>query len=283
MRWLCLLLLIAACKGAPEPEAAQEASDGAPAAEARAVPDKVDFVAATNDGRTAMFVPAPTEFEAVLKANAPGTDIKSMVPSGSRSLEGLSKPLIALETGTRITATLLTADGNDRPALVARAKTAREGLVALNAGDKALKEIDSFVADVESGTLKDAELTPALDVLSERIHDALAEQVDPETSTLVQAGGWVQGAHILARALRKQGDISPDAAALFHQASLVHHFEGFLKASDAARAGDPRLATVIEKIGELRWLAGQDPITAEQVTEIERLTAEIIAAFRQAN
>jgi hypothetical protein len=282
MRWLCLILLLAACKGPAEaPHDHDHGHDHGVEEPAREVPDKVDFKAVTNEGRTAMFVPAPTEFEAVLKANAPGADLKSMVPSGTRSLEGLSRPLIALETGTRITAALLTADPTDKAALVVRTKAAREGLVALQAGEGALKEVDAFLADLESGRLTGAELTPALDVLSERIHDALATNADAETATLVQAGGWVQGAHLLAQALGR-GEITPDAAALFSQGSLVHHFEFFLKASDAGRAGDPRVATVIEKIGELRWIAGQDPITAEHVKQIERLTGEIIGAFRQA-
>lgn len=274
-----LLLLLTACSAGTTPEPAAPAE---PSPEARAIPDKVDFAAVSNTGRTAMFVPAPTEFEAVLRANAPGADLKSMVPAGTHALEGLSRPLLALETGTRITAVLLTADGSDTPALITRMKHAREGLVALKAGPAVLQEVDSFVADVESGALKPAELTPALDVLSERIHDELNTHTDPATATLVQAGGWVQGAHLLARALRK-GTVGPDAAMLFSQASLVHHFEQFLKASDPARAGDPRVSTVIEKISELRWIAGQDPITGDHVQEVERLTGEIIAAFRQAS
>ncbi len=278
MRHLLLLslVLLVACKG----DAPAEAPAATPEP-AREAPGKIDIEAVTNDGRTAMFVPAPSEFEAVLAANVPGADLKSLVPSGTRPLEGLSRPLLALETGTRITAVLLTADAGDRPALVARMKAAREGLVALQAGDAVLGEIDVFIADVESGALTADELTPALDVLSERIHDALDTRADRSTATLVQAGGWVMGAHLLARALGK-GEVTPDAAALFHQASLVYHFEGFLKNSDPARAGDPRLKTVIERIEELRWIAGQDEITAQQIKDIERLTGEIIAAFRQA-
>ncbi len=290
MRHLLPLLplsLLLACSGpAPAPEApeVEESPAAAPAsasADAQAVPQKIDLEAVANEGRTAMFVPAPSEFEAVLAANAAGLDLKSLVPSGTRSLAGLSKPLLALETGTRITAVLLTADAGDRPGLVARLGAAREGLVALAAGDAVLQEIDAFTADVQGGTLESRELTPALDVLSERIHDALHENTDRNTATLVQAGGWVQGAHLLARALGR-GELTPDAAALFHQASLVHHFELFLKASDPARAGDPRLNTVIERMGELRWLAGQEALTQEQVRDIQRLTGEIIAAFRQA-
>ena len=279
-RLLPLLLLLAACKGPPT-DAQVPGSEPAPAA-AQQVPDKIDFMAVSNDGRTAMFVPAPTEFEAVLAANAPGLDLKSMVPSGTRPLAGLSRPLLALETGTRITAVLLTADREDRAGLVTRLKAAREGLVALDAGEAVLKQVDAFVADVESGSLQASELLPALDVLSERIHAELDEHADRTTATLVQAGGWVQGAHLLARALSR-GKLSPDAAALFHQGSLVHHFEFFLKASDPARAGDPVVLGVIEKIGELRWLAGQETLTAAQVKEIEVLTGEFIASFRQAH
>ena len=279
MRGLIILsALLFACSSAPAPEPPEPPA--APATD-QPVPDKIDFETSVNTGRTAMFVPAPTEFEAVLAKNAPGARLAAKLEGPPVTLTGLSKPLLALETGTRINNALVTAQDGDRAGLVKRVGYAKEGLLALSASAAVIAEVDSFVADLSSGALSDAELVPSLDVLAESIQDGLIEGQDTNTSILVQAGGWVQGAHLLARALEGR-EITDDAGALFHQASLVNHFIVFLQLSGPGRAGDPQIATVVEKMYELRELAGQEPVTAEHVSRIGTLTAEIMAAFRGA-
>ncbi len=277
MRFLLILsALLFACSSEPAPEAPAPAAAADPS---QPVPEKIDFEASVNTGRTAMFVPAPTEFEAVLAANAPGAKLGAALQTGPVTLTGMSKPLLALETGTRINNALVTAKDGDRSGLAKRIGHAKEGLIALQAAPAVLAEVDSFVVDLNSGALSDTELVPALDVLAESIQDGLIEGRDNNTSTLVQAGGWVQGAHLLAKALEGR-EITPDAGALFHQSSLVNHFIVFLQLSGPGRSGDPQVLKVIAQMEELREIAGQDPINGEQVARIASLTGEIMVAFR---
>jgi len=157
-------------------------------------------------------------------------------------------------------------------------KKAREGLVALGSPDDLVKDVDRVLADFEKDVLSSAELGPALDVLAEQIQDDLAEQADPAVGTLVQAGGWVQGVHLLSTALA-DGGISGDAAALLHQPTVLAHFTAFLKQSDAGRSGDPDVVAVIGEMEKMARIAGKESLTTEDVKGVAAHTAAILAWF----
>jgi len=278
-RLLLSLLLLAACSK-PAPDAPAN-PDGAfapsAAAEEQKPPGKIDFQAATNTGRAAMFVPAPTEFQAALKASASTLDLRAGGEASARTLLGKNKPMLALETGTRITAVVMSTGKDPKDVVLARMASAREGLSALQSPPKVVAKVDEVIADYREGRLESGELTASLDVLAETIHDGLSE-ADQQTATLVQAGGWVQGAHLLAKALEAAGQAG-DGAQLLRQPSLVNHFQAFLRNSDPGRAEDPTVVKVLGSMDELREIAGQDVIDEAMVRRIVVLTGGIISQF----
>ena len=146
----------------------------------------------------------------------------------------LARHIVAFEPGHCHTVVVRIADTGAKDAVLGRMKAAREGLVALKVSDEVMSETDKVIADYEAGTISGAEATPALDVLAGRIQDQLGASADKTTATLVQAGGWLQGAHLLSSALAESGQ-GGDAAALLHQPTVVAHFTQFLK---TAGAGD---------------------------------------------
>ena len=253
---------------APEPEVAA----------AEDVPMKIDIAAVKNEARTAMFVPAPTEFQAALKASAPDVDIRKLVKDSGRTLEGKNTAVLALETGVRISNVLMSVHTRDKAAIIARMKSAREGLVALKAPGGVIKEVDRVIADYGSGSLTDDELGPVFDVLAERINDDLQRMTDSNTATLVQAGGWVQGANLLSTALSSAG-ITGEAAALLHQPTVLDYFLRFLKESGPARAGDPQVTAVITEMEAMKAIASKAELGAADVKAVASHTSNILAKF----
>ena len=242
------------------------------------IPDKIDLAAVRDTARTAMFVPAPTEFQAALKASAPDVDIRKLVKDSDRKLEGKQPALVALETGVRISNVLMSIHTGDKGKILARMKSASEGLAALKAPGSVTSEINQLIADYEGDTLTSAELGPAFDVLAERINDDLQTKTDPATATLVQAGGWVQGANLLSKALVAAG-VTGEAAALLHQPTVLAHFLDFLKKSDPARAGDPNVTAVIQEMEAMQAIAGKDELSADDVKAVATHTGNILAKF----
>jgi hypothetical protein len=270
---LAVLLFVPACSG--DSSSSSDAPAPAPAAQEPEGLTKIDIAAVRETARMAMFVPAPSEFQAALKATGVAIDIRPGVADSPRDLAGKGPALVALETGVRLANVLLTADSGDKAAVLARMRAAREGLAALKASDEVMSETDKVIADFDAGIISGAEATPALDVLARRIQAQLASSSDPSIATLVQAGGWVQGAHLLSTALAESKQAG-DAAALLHQPTVVAHFISFLR---KAGEGDAAVAAVLGPMEELGVLAAKDDLNVDDMARASELTASILKSF----
>jgi hypothetical protein len=272
------LLIFAACSGdssSPSSETAPASQESDPALNEDAGVTKIDINAVRDTARMAMFVPAPSEFQAALKATGFTIDLKGGVVDEPRDLAGKNTAIVALETGVRLANVLLTADSADKAVVLSRMNSARAGLAALKASAEVLAETDKLIADIKAGTISGAEATPALDVLAGRIQDQLSGSADKTTATLVEAGGWVQGAHLLSTALA-QAKQAGDAAALLHQPTVVEHFSAFLR---QAGEGDAAVKSVLGPMDELGKLAAKTELTVDDMTRASELTAAILKAF----
>jgi hypothetical protein len=225
-----------------------------------------------------MFVPAPTEFQAALDASKAGLDIRKLVPAEDRDLTGKKAEILALETGVRVGKLLMTVQGGDKAAINKRMSAAREGLVSLNAPPELLADVDKLLKDYESGVLSTKELGPAMDLLSEKIQDQLNEKLGPTIATLVQAGGWLQGANLLATGLSSK-NLTGDSAALLHQPTVLQFFMDFLKNSDPARAGDPDVGAVIQEMEKMALIAAKADLSGDDVKAVAGHTSAILARF----
>ena len=264
---------------APTPDAPlAEAADASADAGADAEPaTKIDFEAAKSRGKTAMFVPAPTEFQAALKASGADIDLTKLATGSTRSIEGKSKQIVALETGVRVADLLLTAQTGDQAAILARIASAREGLGALGGDPAVLKRVDDLKADFESGVLVADGLGGQLDILARDIQADLEKTVGKDIATLVQAGGWVEGVSLLSGALGASANA--DAMALLHQPSVLAHFLSFLKDSAPARAGDASVGAVVSEMEKMAAIAAKDVLSAEDVSALNGHTKAILATF----
>ncbi len=278
-----LLLLGTACGGGSTGDAGGEPAPADPPAVADAPADtpdastKIDFQAAKSRGKTAMFVPAPSEFQAALAASGVKLDLQSLIGPAA-SLDGKSKPVVALETGRRIANVLLSARGGTKEAVAANMKGAREGLAALGAPEDLMADVDKVIADYEAGTISNAELAPSMDLLNQRVQTSLDSGAGEEVSTLVRAGGWVQGVHLLAKGLSAAGQAG-DGAALLHQPSVLAHFTEFIKNSSAAKAQDPDVLAVIAELEALSGVAAKETLAVDDLNIVAEHTGNILARF----
>ena len=281
-----LLLLSAGCGGgstgdggAPPPTDppggdAGGAEGPAPVADAGS---KIDFQAAVSRGKTAMFVPAPSEFQAALSAANVGVDLAAGV-GALGNLEGKSKPVVALETGRRIASVLMSSKGAEKAVVSAQMNAARDGLAALGAPNDLLADVDKVVGDYAAGTISNEELAPSMDLLNQRVQTALDSGAGEEIATLVQAGGWVQGVHLLSTALANAGQAG-DAAALLHQPSVLSHFTEFIKGSSAAKAQDADVLAVIAELEAMSGIANKAELSVDDLKAVSTHTGNILARF----
>jgi len=238
---------------------------------------KIDFAAASSRGKTAMFVPAPSEFQIALAAAEVDAKLGGRLGNPG-TIDGKSKPVVALETGRRVANVLLAVNDGAKDDVVGRMNSARDGLKALGAGEDVLGEVNKLIADYEAGTVGNDELPPAMDILNQKIQSSLRAGAGEEVATLVQAGGWVQGVHLLSSVLA-EGEANADQAALVHQPSVLTYFSDFIKNSSAAKAGDEDVVIVIGELDGMAEIAKKDALTKEDLAAVAERTGNIIARF----
>jgi hypothetical protein len=269
--------LLAACPAkeqpAPTPAPSPEAT---PAAGAPDASTKIDIEAARARGKTAMFVPAPSEFQAALKASAPDIKLASSTMVEMKALDGKARPMIALETGRRMAWVLLAVADEDKGKTLTALRGSRDGLKALGAGDDVLGDVDKLIADYEGDKVTTKELAPTMDLLAGKLQDSLEQGAGKDVATLVEAGGWVQGVNLLATALAAKG-LTGDAAALLHQPTVLAYFLQFIKDSAAAKSNDEAVMAVITEMDKLTGIAGKADLTVEDLNAVAGHTAAILA------
>ncbi len=276
-------LTLTACGGGDKPADPTPAPETAPTVEATSdtaagAPKSIDIQTARSRAKTAMFVPAPSEFQAAIKASNVQLDWKALITDGDKPLEGRSKPMLALETGRRFANLLLTVNDGEKSVVEGRVKAARDALNALGAPVDVLADIDKVATDYSAGSLSQAELTSTLDLLSRRVQVEIERGVGAEVSTLVQAGGWVQAVYVLASGLEKAG-VAGDAAALMRQPTVLHYFMDFIRTSAPAQGKDPEVLAVLAEMEKLDAVASKPELNVDDVKAIAAATRAIVAKF----
>jgi len=273
-----VLSFVGACGGPAETPAPSQPTPAPAEAAPDLPPQKIDIASVRARGKTAMFVPAPSEFQAALKASGVDSQLSSLITVDNRSIEGKAKAVVALVAGVRVTNVLLAVPTAEKAVAVEHLKSARTALGALELSEKLLGDLDKALADFESGQLAAAEISAMMDVYAGQIQKDLAASAGEQIATLVKAGGWVQGANLIAKTLVEQQKTG-DAAALLRQPSLLMFFLDFIKGTPDAKAGDTAVSAVIGEMEQMMALAQKDVLTAEDVSQIASHTDAILAQF----
>lgn len=278
---VAMVSLAGACGGPAETPApsAPSAPEAAPEEAAPELPpQKIDIASVRARAKTAMFVPAPSEFEAALKASGVDSQLSKLITVDSRSIDGKAKAVVALVAGVRVTNVLLALPTAEKSLALEHLKSARIALGALELSEALLSDLDKALADFESGQLAAAEISAMMDIYAGQIQSDLKDSAGEQIATLVKAGGWVQGANLIAKTLGEQ-QTTGDAAALLRQPSLLMFFLDFIKDTPDAKSGDKAVLAVIDQMEQMMAVAQKDVLTAADVGMIAAHTDEILAQF----
>jgi hypothetical protein len=273
--------MVVACGGpaeTPAPSQPEEAEAADEEARPAVPPQKIDIASVRVRAKTAMFVPAPSEFQAALKASGVDAQLSALITVDNRSIEGKAKAVVALVAGVRVTNVLLAVPTAEKAVALEHLKSARTALGALELSEKLLANLDKAMADFESGRLAAAEISSMMDVYAGQIQKDLQDSAGEQIATLVQAGGWVQGANLIAKTLSEKQEIG-DAAALLRQPSLLRFFLDFIKGTPDAKSGDASVVAVIGEMEQMLALTQKDVLTSEDVAQIALHTDNILAQF----
>lgn len=277
MRRLALLslLTLAACFGETEPPAeAPEAQAQAPATEPQAEAPS-NTVDAKAEARA--LSPSPLSLDRAVRTAGLETALASLVPDRSFTMTEGSTDLAAVRTGVVLADAILGGEAAEKDLFLRRLKESRAGMVRLGMkdGQGVLNEVDGFIAAVENDTASRADFIESLDAL-------IAMKVPEEswapgdtTGPLLQAGAWLAGTNLVARAVVADKNAGA-AGTLLHEEGVADYFIQYVRKEGSDKAPDAIVAELTRTLEELKGVASKPTLGVEDAQAVVNATERLL-------
>jgi hypothetical protein len=272
---LAAIVALAGCGGGET--AAPPAADTDKAAATPDAPPKLSPDELAAGSQNIALVPSVIETQSALEAAGIGTKLSDLLTERKFDMKNENKDNVAVRTGVVIADLLLTVKTAPKEKLVEQLEQIKNGLAALEGG----ADIQQVVTDIQDRVKGDAvtrdELLKELDELSGAVIPELEFNGQNRIVPLIQAGSWLEGANLVAKAVK--GSNKPDAAdTLLKQPAVVDYFIKYVKTEGAEKAP----AAITEKLEEsltiLKGLAEKkEPFTNEDIEKVIKTTDDVLA------
>lgn len=278
-RWIALTVLLAACSGGtPEkpdhaPDEHHEKPAEKPHAEHPETP-ALDVAALKASAEDVALVPSPVETERALTAAGVETQLATLIPKHTFDLEQSDLDHAAVRSGVLLGDLLLTVKTAEKAQLVERLEAVRKGMKQLEGGDDIDKTLADYVESINADAIGRDELLKEFDELSGAIIPELEFNGKERVVPLIQAGSWLEGANLVAQAVKAKG--TPSAAdGLLKQPAVVAYFQKYVKTE--AEAPPQVNKTLDASLQTLHDLAEKkEPLTAEDIDTVIKTTSDVL-------
>jgi hypothetical protein len=273
---IALWAALAGCGGgeAPAPAAPEPA---APATPANPETPSLDLAAlqASSEAR-ATLVPSPIETQNALEAIGVDASLAKLVPTRTFDLTKAESDHIAIRTGVVLADTLLTLTSADKDTLIARLEQVRTGLAALKAGADLDGQLAQMIDGVRGDAITRGELLKQFDDLSGAVIPELEFEGNTRIVPLIQAGSWLSGANLVAKAVQAAGNPA-GSDSLLKQPGVVSYFLTYVKAQGADKAPPQVTAHLQTSLETLQGLATKaEPLTPADIATVIQVTDDVV-------
>lgn len=270
---MAMLAIATACSGgSPEPTPSGTPD---PAAEAE------DIGLTTAEVKTGAeedsIVPSPMEAQRALEHAGIDTDLSSLIPAHTFNFTSSEPDQAAVRTGVVLADLLLTVKTADKPTLMARLASVRLGMAQLGGG----KDIDGTLAEIQDQVRNDEvardKLLTEFDELSAAVIPELEFNGKSRVLPLLQAGSWLEGANLVAKAIKASGKEGA-ADKLLKQPAVVEYFVRYVKTEGAEKAPEAVTEKLLESLNTLGELASKaEPLSEDDLDSIIKVTNDVLA------
>lgn len=259
--WITASLI--ACGSPPAPEA-PPATPAAPEVAPPAAPADVNKVLA----------PSPLKLEEEVRAAGVADALADLVPTSPAEVTTDDKDRIAVRTGVVLAYAVLGGKTTPKADFVAQLKSARAGMAGLGAGAGLLSTIDDSIKHVENDAASREDFLRELDQI---VGYSVPEQgwgPDDRTGPLLQAGAWLAGTNVVARAIVRSGKAEAADKLLRHK-DVADYFLGYVKAGGQEKAGPvaDQLAATLTRMSEI---AAKPTLTVEDAASVADATDALL-------
>lgn len=264
-----LLTTLLACSGAPGDQVGTPAEPDPPPAAPAPAPEPAKVDAATAEKAV---TPSPLALQQQVVQAGVADGLGGLVPASRFSRETSNPDTVAIRTGIRIADAVLAGNSDSKEAFLARLAEIRAGLETMGMGQGRLSEIDDFIKEVRNDTASRQDFVAELDqVVSEMVPQEGWGPGDT-TGPLLQAGAWLAGTNLVARAVVARGD---DAAAdaLLKRPAVPAYFLAWARSEGAKKTNAPTLEQVEQTLVKLNEITGKDSLGVKDAQAIVDATS----------
>jgi hypothetical protein len=263
---------LGACGGnesAPTPDAEPQIQDLSKQDE----PPKFNF---KQEAENIALVPSPVETQKAMEASGIDAKLADLIPARDLDMGLTETDHAAVRTGVVLADMLLTVKTAKKEDLLAYINRVRVGMQQLEGG----KDIDKMLGDMEERVKADSvtrdELLREFDELSGAVIPELEFNGKNRVVPLIEAGTWLEGANLVARAV--DGSDNPGAGdTLLKQPAVVDYFIKYVKVEGAEKAPAVITEQLETALNTLKGLAEKkEPFTAEDIAQVIEVTNGVL-------
>lgn len=285
LRTLPLLLALAACTGAPSTPEPPSTTPDKPTADAQDGPGEAPVSSQelmAGDQAFEVLAPSPLALEKQAREAGLGSTLAQVTPSELPPMPPTDdKDAVAFRTGVVFTMVLLSGRESSKEAFLAGVRGLRDGMAALGTGQAWLDEMDEAITFIENDAASRQDLLNELDKMIESSVPDQGWGPGDTTGPLVQAGAWLTGIHLTAKAI-VTAEQEPAADALLRRPEVADFFLKYLKTEQGAEKSSVFRNKVIEGLTELKALASKEHLTLADTQRIQTVSGELIELLRPA-
>ena len=268
---ICLMLSLFACSGeavVATPEPAPVENPETPEIDVKDLAENADQVA---------LVPSPVETQKALEASGVDVQLATLIPKHKFDLEASDIDHAAIRSGVLLADVLLTVKTAETKVLVKRIGAVQKGMDQLNGGSDIHAVLEDIKERLEAEAVTRDELLKELDELSGAVIPELEFNGQKRVVPLIEAGSWLEGANLVARAVQGAEDKSA-AESLLKAPSVVDYFIEYVKTDGADKAPQAVTAKLEESLLELKGLAEKkEPLTDADIARVVEVTNAVLA------
>lgn len=281
-----LAALLTACAGEPSEKPIEKPIE-APAAVVNPEIPPIDQAALEKENEKVALVPSPMETQKALEASGITTQLSTLIPKHDFDMAIGTTDQAAVRTGVVLADLLLTTRGAKKEELVERLNRISKGMEQLNAGPDIQNVLKDFVERIQADAVTRDELLKEFDELSGVVIPELEFNGQDRVVPLIEAGSWLQGANLVARAIKATPpDTTPGAPPgsraaaekLLKAPSVVEYFIKYVKTEGAEKAPEAVTKKLEEALVTLKTLAEKpEPLTDTDLDTVITVTDDVLA------
>lgn len=270
-------LLLAGCDDSGPPSTEPADNNMKTGSEATKTPEPtIDVATLQAQAEQVALVPSPAEMEASLRHAGVDKALAEKVADRNIAMTVDNKDQLAVRTGVVLADLVLTVKESPKETMLKRLDRLAEGLEKLGAGSDVQKEIASYKDQITNDAITRDDLVKEFDELSQVMVPELEYEAGEWIVPLIQAGSWLEGAHLVSGTLVEAGNFTP-ADNLLRQPAVVDYFIEYVNHEGADKAPDEVVSKLKETLGTLKTVASKPTLAAADVQTVHDATGAVLS------